>query len=52
MNKLHKNNQVYNYIHNCCHTPNITNNKEDAVQLIYLSIDTKSRQQYSTSVLL
>ena len=34
-NKLHNNNKVYNCIHNCCHTPNITNNKEEAVQLIY-----------------
>ena len=30
----------------------ITNDKEEAVQLIYLSIDTKSRQQYCTSVVL
>ena len=37
------------YINN---TPNITNDKEEAVQLIYLSIDTKSRQQYCTSVVL
>ena len=50
MNKLHNNNIVYNYIHNCCHTPNITNDKEEVVQLIYLLIDTKSRQQYCTSV--
>ena len=28
------------------------NDKEEAVQLIYLSIDTKSRQQYCTSVVL
>ena len=48
MNILHNNNNVYNYIHNCCHTPKITNDKEDSVQLIYLSIDTKSRQQYCT----
>ena len=52
MNKLHNNNKVYNYIHNCCHTPNITNDKEEEVQLICLSIDTKSRQQYCTSVVL
>ena len=45
MNKLHINNKVYNYIHNSCHTPNITNDKEEAVELIYLLIDTKSRQQ-------
>ena len=36
-------------IHNCCHTPNIINDKKEAVQLIYLSINTKSRQQYGTS---
>ena len=29
---------------NCCHTPNIANDKEEAVQLIYLSIDSDSRQ--------
>ena len=52
MNKSHNNNKVYNYIHNCCQTPKITNDKEEAVQLMYLSIDTKSRQQYCTSVLL
>ena len=23
MNKLHNNKNVYNYIHNCCHTPKI-----------------------------
>ena len=46
MNKLHNNDKVCNTLHNCCHTPNITNDKEEAVQLIYLSIDTKSRQQY------
>ena len=34
------------------YTPNITNDKEEAVQRIYLSMDTKSRQQYSTSVVL
>ena len=45
MNKLHNNNDVNNYIHNCCQTPKITNDKVEAVQLIYLSIDTKSRQQ-------
>ena len=33
MKKLHNNNNVYNSIHNCCHTPNITNDKEEAVQL-------------------
>ena len=33
-NKLHKNNKVYNYIHNCCIHP-ITNNKEEAVHLVY-----------------
>ena len=52
MKKLHTNNNVYNYIHNLCHTPNITSDKEEAVQVIYLSIDTKSRQQYCTSVVL
>ena len=52
MNKLHNNNKVYNYIHNCCRTLNKTNDKEEAVQLIYLSIDTKSRQQYCTAVVL
>ena len=53
MNKLHNNNIVYNYIHNCCHTSSIyTNDKEEVVQLIYLSIDTRSRQQYCTSVML
>ena len=52
MNTLHNNNDVYNYIHNCCYTPNITNDKEEAVQLIYSSIDTKSRQQYCTLVVL
>ena len=46
MNKLHNNNKVYIYIHNCYRTPNITKGKEEAVQFIYLSIDTKSRQQY------
>ena len=45
MKKLHNNNNVNNYIHNCCQTPKITNDKVEAVQLIYLSIDTKSRQQ-------
>ena len=35
MKKLHNNNNVY--IHNYCHPPNITNDKEEAVQLIYLS---------------
>ena len=45
MNKLYNNNNVNNYIHNCCQTPKITNDKVEAVQLIYLSIDTKSRQQ-------
>ena len=25
------------YVHNCCHTPIITNDKEEVVQLIYLS---------------
>ena len=45
MNKLHNNNNVNNYIHNCCQTPNITNDKVEEVQLINLSIDTKSRQQ-------
>ena len=44
MNKLHNNNNVYNYIHNFCHTLNITSDKEEEVQHIYLSIDTKSRQ--------
>ena len=52
MNKLHNNNKVYNYIHNCCHTSNITNDKEEAVQLIYFMIDTNSGQQYCTSVVL
>ena len=52
MNKLHNNNNVYNYKHNCCHTPKITNYKEEAVQLIYLSIDTKSRLRYCTSSVL
>ena len=52
MNKLHNNNKVYIYIHNCYRTSNITNDKEEAVQLIYLSIDTMSRQQYCTSVVL
>ena len=47
--KLQNNNNVYNVIHNCCHTPNITNDKKEEVQLIYLSIYTKSRQQNSTS---
>ena len=47
--KLHNNN-VYTYIRNCCHTHNY--DKEEEVQLIYLSIDTKSRQQHSTSVVL
>ena len=37
MKKFHYNNNVF--IHNCCHTPNITNDKEEEVQLIYLSID-------------
>ena len=50
METLHNNNNVYNYIHNCCHIPNRTNIKEEGVQLIYLSIDTKSRQPYCTSV--
>ena len=50
INKLHTNNKVYIYIHNCYRLPNITNDKEEEVQLIYLSIDTKSRQQYCTSV--
>ena len=50
--RLHNNNQVYNYILNCYRTPNITNDKEKAVQLIYLSIDTKNRQQYCSSVVL
>ena len=45
INKLHNDNNVNNYIHNCCQTPKITNDKVEAVQLIYLSIDTKSRQQ-------
>ena len=45
MNKLHNNSNVNNYIHNCCQAPKITNDKVEAVQLIYLSIDTKSRQQ-------
>ena len=40
------------YIDNCYHTPIITNDKEEAVQLIYLSIDPMSRQQYCTSVVL
>ena len=45
MKKIHNNYNVYNHIHNCCHTPNITNDKEGVVQLIYLSIDTKCKQQ-------
>ena len=45
MHKLHNNNNVYNYIHSCCQTPKITNDKVKAVQFICLSIDTKSRQQ-------
>ena len=49
MKKLQNNNNVYNVIHNCCHTPNITKDKKEAVQFIYLSIYTKSRQQNSTS---
>ena len=48
--KLHDNNNIYNCIHNCCHTPNITNDKEEAVQHIYLSIDTMGRQQCSTVI--
>ena len=48
LNKLQNSNKVYNYIHNCCHKPNIISDKEEAVQLIYLSIDTKIRQQYCT----
>ena len=52
MNKLHDNNNVYNCMHNCCHAPKITSDKEEEVQLIYLSIDTKSSQQYCTSVVL
>ena len=40
IDKLHNNNKVYIYIHNCYTTPNITNDKEEAVQLIYLLIDT------------
>ena len=46
INKLHNNNKVYIYIHKCYRASNITNDKEEAVQLIYLSIDTKIRQQY------
>ena len=39
-------------LHSTYRTPNITNDKEEAVQLIYLSKDTESRQQYCTSVVL
>ena len=45
MNKLHNNNNVNNYVHNCCQRLKITNDKVEAVQLIYLSIETKSRQK-------
>ena len=45
MNKLHNNNNVYNYIHNCCHTPNITDDKEEAVHSYH--IYTKSTPQHT-----
>ena len=45
MKKLDNNNKVY--IHNYCHAPKIANNKEESVQVIYLSKDIVSRQYYS-----
>ena len=39
-------------IHNYCHASTRNNDKEEAVQLIYLSKDVVSSQQHSTSVLL
>ena len=52
MKKRDNNNSLY--IHNGAIHPIITKDKEGAVQLRYLSIGIKSRQQYSrpTSVLL
>ena len=40
--KLVSNNKVS--IHNCCHAPRMVNDKEEAVQLVYLSKVIMSRQ--------
>ena len=40
--KLDSNNRVY--MHNCCHAPRMANDKEEAVQLMYLSKDIMRRQ--------
>ena len=39
---LDSNNKVS--IHNCCHAPKTTNDKEEAVQLMYLSKDIMNKQ--------
>ena len=41
MKKLHNNNNIY--IHNYCRAHNITKDKEEEVQLIYLSKDIMKR---------
>ena len=52
MKKWHNNiHNTYSYMVFAL-TPKITNDKEKAVQLIYVSKDIMSRQQYSTSRLL
>ena len=40
--KLDSKNKVF--IHNCCHAPKMANDKEEALQLMYLSKDIMNRQ--------
>ena len=49
---FYNNTKVYIHVHNNCHVPTTTRDKEERVRLIYVFKDIMSRQQQSTSGLI